>query len=75
MTSKSSLFILSFAAFCNMLLASSAAALSMEYLYKGNHFVELEGVTGLFSPTDHVTARFTIDCAVAHSEGNCRNLP
>jgi len=73
--SKSSLFMLSFAAFCNMLLASSVAALSMEYLYRGNRFVELEGVTGLFSPTDHVTAKFTIDCAVAHSEGNCRNLP
>jgi uncharacterized repeat protein (TIGR01451 family) len=74
-TNKAILFIWLYAAFCNMLLANSAAALSMEYLYRGNHFVEIEGFTGLFSPTDHVTAQFTIDCALAHSEGDCRNLP
>jgi uncharacterized repeat protein (TIGR01451 family) len=74
-TSKPSLFMLPLAAFCNVLLANSVAALTMDYFYRGNPFVEVEGVTGLFSTTDRVTARFTIDCAVAHSEGTCRNLP
>ncbi len=75
MTRRSGLFMLASAVFCNALLATSVAALSMEYLYRGNYFVELEGVTGLFTYSDRVTARFTIDCAIAHSEGNCRNLP
>jgi len=60
---------------CNTLFADPVAALSLEYLYRGNHFDQFEGVTGLFSPTDQVTARFTVDCAVAHSEGTCRSLP
>jgi uncharacterized repeat protein (TIGR01451 family) len=47
----------------------------MEYLYRGNRFVELEGIPGFFSSTDRVTAKFIIDCAVAHSEGNCMHLP
>lgn len=59
----------------SMLIASQVAAMSMEYLYRGNDFVELEGISGLFSRGDHVTATFTIDCAKAHTEGNCRHLP
>ena len=58
-----------------ILHTSSVAALSMDYLYRGNPFVEVEGITGLFSTSDRVSARFTLDCTVAHSEGTCRNLP
>jgi uncharacterized repeat protein (TIGR01451 family) len=72
---KQSRIITLAALFSNMLLINSAAAVSLEYLYRGNPFVELEGISGLFSPTDRVNARFIIDCAAAHSEGNCSNLP
>lgn len=75
MTKTIKFFAVLFALLCNTLFTGPAAALSMEYLYRGNHFVELGGVTGLFSSTDHVNAKFTIDCAVAHSEGDCKHLP
>lgn len=60
---------------CSMLSASYVTASSIEYFYRGNPFVELDSVTGLFSYTDHVSASFSIDCAAAHSEGNCTHLP
>jgi hypothetical protein len=45
----------------------------LTYTYLGNNFEEVDGL--IFTTNDRVTAQFTIDCAVAHSAGNCANLP
>ena len=57
MTLKSYSLTVVFALFSNTLLASAVAALTMEYQYRGNNFVELEGITGLFSFADQVSER------------------
>jgi hypothetical protein len=59
----------------NIFCVDLAHALSLTYIYRGNNFVELQGDTSIFSTNDRVTAQFTIDCAAAHSAGNCSNLP
>ena len=61
--------------FLQILFVNLANAISLIYVYRGNNFVELEGEPGIFSTNDRVIAYFTIDCAAAHSEGNCTNLP
>ena len=53
----------------------SALAAQVSYSYEGNNFVEVEGDPELFSTSDRVSASFTVDCAAAHPEGDCRNLP
>ena len=58
----------------NVLFVDLARALSVTYSYEGNSFVELEGEPDIFSTSDKVIAQFTLDCVVAHAEGNCRNL-
>jgi len=45
----------------------------LTYIYRGNSFEEVDGL--IFTTNDRVTAQFTIDCAAAHSAGNCANLP
>ena len=64
----SAIFLLTF--FVNL-----ANAISLIYVYRGNNFVELSGEQGIFTTNDRVIAYFTIDCAAAHSAGNCTNLP
>ena len=59
----------------NVFFVDLARALSVTYSYKGNNFVEFEGEPEIFSTSDKVIAQFTLDCVVAHAEGNCRNLP
>jgi len=59
----------------NILCVDLANALDLTYVYRGNNFDELQVELGIFSPDDNVTAQFTIDCATAHSEGDCKNLP
>jgi len=53
----------------------SAYALSVNYSYLGSKFTEIEGEPDIFSSDDRVTARFSIDCAIAHVAGTCINLP
>jgi len=59
----------------NLVLAASARGLGVTYYYEGNYFVEFDGTENLFSTEDRVTARFLVDCALAHAAGDCRNLP
>jgi len=57
------------------LLSIPVSAISLSYVYRGNHFDQFEGNPGVFSSADRVTVNFTINCRVAHTEGDCRNLP
>lgn len=57
------------------LFAQTVHALTATYSYQGNNFVDFDGEPGVFSSDDRVTAQFTLDCAMAHPEGSCRNLP
>ena len=59
----------------NIFIVDSAYALSVNYSYVGNNFVEISGEPDKFSTDDRVTAKFNIDCAVAHDAGDCVNLP
>jgi len=59
----------------NVCLVNTAHALLATYSYQGNNFDKFEGEPETFSTSDRVTAQFTLDCAAAHSEGNCENLP
>jgi hypothetical protein len=69
-------FIFVCSAICvNTLCVGAAGADSVTYDYRGNNFAELQGDPELFSTKDRVTARFTLDCSVAHVEGTCANLP
>jgi alpha-tubulin suppressor-like RCC1 family protein len=45
------------------------------YSYKGNYFNEFDGEPSVFSTSDRVIGQFTINCRVAHSSGDCMNLP
>jgi hypothetical protein len=56
-----------------VVLPFDAKASSVTYEYTGNNFTTFEGT--IFTSNDRVTARFTIDCALAHAAGDCRNLP
>jgi uncharacterized repeat protein (TIGR01451 family) len=57
------------------LLSIPASAISLTYVYRGNHFDQFEDTSGIFSSADRVMATFTVDCSVAHTEGDCSNLP
>lgn len=59
----------------NYISVDSAFAGQVSYSYEGNNFVEVEGDPELFSTSERVTAEFTVDCAAAHPQGDCRNLP
>jgi len=59
----------------NIFFVDSAYALSVNYSYEGNNFVEITGEPDKFSTDDRVTAKFNIDCTVAHGAGDCVNLP
>ena len=59
----------------NVFSVSAARAQSVTYSYEGNSFVEFEGEPGVFSTGDKVHAKFILDCAAAHPEANCNNLP
>jgi len=63
------------AIFIHIFFVNLANAISLIYVYRGNNFTELQGDPGIFTTNDRVTAKFTIDCAAAHSAGNCTNLP
>ena len=62
------------ALFINILLANSAHALSVTYSYEGNYFVEIQDATKVFSTSDKVVGKFTLDCAMVHPADNCKNL-
>ena len=71
---KTLLFVCS-AVCVNGFFVNAAEADSATYVYRGNNFEEVGGEPGVFSTTDRVTGRFTVDCSIAHAEGNCANLP
>ena len=65
------------AAICvGALLPAEANALSRTYVYTGSYFTagEVQGTNGVFTTEDRVMAVFTVDCASAHPEGDCKNL-
>ena len=69
------LILVMFSLLINIFFVSAASALSVTYSYEGNNFVEIEGEPGVFSTSDKVLAKFTLDCAAAHPEATCKNLP
>lgn len=48
---------------------------ALTYEYTGNFLSELQGNPDVFSTSDRVMARFTINCHLAHRAGDCKNLP
>jgi hypothetical protein len=58
-------------------LPCAAESLTVTYHYTGNNFHpdEISGTPGIFTPSDKVTASFTVNCELAHDAGDCRNLP
>ena len=69
------LILVMFSLLINIFFVSAASALSVTYFYEGNNFVKIEGQPGIFSTSDKVLAKFTLDCAAAHPEATCKNLP
>jgi hypothetical protein len=45
-------------------------------VYSGSYFSEgeVQGTSGVFTTQDRVVAVFTVDCARAHPQGDCKNL-
>jgi len=54
--------------------SNAALAESAIYVYLGNPFTEFQG-EDLFDQDDRVAGRFSIDCFIAHTAGDCRSLP
>lgn len=74
LTNKALIFVCT--AMCmNCFFVSAAAADSSTYVYRGNNFEQVDGEPGVFTTKDRVTGYFTVDCGIAHPEGNCADLP
>jgi len=69
------LLILGVALCINMLCVNAAGADSATFVYRGNTFTDITGEPGVFSEKDRVTGHFTVNCSIAHPEGDCANLP